>query len=163
MSWQLFVANFPLRAPWLADKQSAAFCKLSCFSVFSTPCLIIYKFSIFACLLASLSPDFIRTPWNVLEESRVSAAPQNTVPDKVIFSTLKRYLLTFLLPPHSFFIVLLLYNVKAIDLCKSELHKQIWCVYLQIIEFSESAGGPCIFYIGKTIGSSLRLRLSVFK
>ena len=88
MTWQLFVANFVLRAPWLADKQSAAFCKLSCFSVSSTRCLIIYKFSISACLLASLSPDFIRTPWNVLEVSRASAAPQNTVPDKVIILTL---------------------------------------------------------------------------
>ena len=90
MTWQSFVANFALRVPWLADKQSVALCKLPCFSVFSTPCLIIYKFSIFACLLASLSPDFIRTPWNVLEESRASAAPQNTVPHKVIISTLLR-------------------------------------------------------------------------
>ena len=88
MTWQSFVATFAQRAPWLADKQGVAFCKLSFFSGFTTPCLIIYKCSIFACLLVSLSPDFVRTPWNVLEESRVSAAPQNTVPHKVIILTL---------------------------------------------------------------------------
>ena len=82
MTWQSFVATFAQRAPWFADKQG--------FSGFTTPCLIIYKCSIFACLLVSLSPDFIRTPWNVLEESRASAAPQNTVPDKVMILTLLR-------------------------------------------------------------------------
>ena len=90
MTWQSFVANFALRDFLACRETKCSILQIVLFQCFSTPCLIIYKFSISACLLASLSPDFIRTLWNVLEVSRASAAPQNTVPHKVIISTLLR-------------------------------------------------------------------------